>query len=390
MGNTQGQGMNVNKEYQDFIKEQSRIIQAQQEHINSLSKGNTNTNTNTNTNMDMNTNVYSVIEERDNLQLASIEGDSSDSLKKMDQVGGGGREDKNISSKTNTKLNTILKIFDINEDYDEAILKKAFLKLALIHHPDRGGKSNNFKKIQIAYKYLLNKLSEKDNDKDHNRFKKEYKEYASDQEFNTMGNINLSEKFDKDVFNKIYDEHRINSVYDKGYSEWISSNPVYDIDVDPHKPKRTDINLNNFNEDFNKNRNKRKESKSLIQYDEPIVDISFKGKDSLMLLGQSEVSDFSGECNSGLSYRDYKDAYTNSCLIDIESVDISKRSKNIKEHNKERKNISYIMSDKDLEKQELTRQKELELEEKRRKRLENSDRDAFNSYEAIHHRMLGR
>ena len=48
------------------------------------------------------------------------------------------------------------------------------------------------------------------------------------------------------------------------------------------------------------------------------------------------------------------------------------------------------MSDKDLEKQELTRQKELELEEKRRKRLENSDRDAFNSYEAIHHRMLGR
>ena len=65
MGNTQGQGMNVNKEYQDFIKEQSRIIQAQQEHINSLSKGNTNTNTNTN--MDMNTNVYSVIEERDNL-----------------------------------------------------------------------------------------------------------------------------------------------------------------------------------------------------------------------------------------------------------------------------------------------------------------------------------
>ena len=109
-----------------------------------------------------------------------------------------------------------------------------------------------------------------------------------------------------------------------------------------------------------------------------------------MLLGQSEVSDFSGECNSGLSYRDYKDAYTNSCLIDIESVDISKRSKNIKEHNKERKNISYKLSEEDLKKQKYIHLMEKKKEEERVKRLNTSDNNAFSVYDEIHQRMLGK
>ena len=57
----------------------------------------------------------------------------------------------------------------------------------------------------------------------------------------------------------------------------------------------------------------------MVKYDEPQVDISMRGKDSLMILGQNNISDFSGTSEGGLTFRDYKDAFTNSCLIDIHS-----------------------------------------------------------------------
>ena len=38
-----------------------------------------------------------------------------------------------------------------------------------------------------------------------------------------------------------------------------------------------------------------------------------------MVLGQGKVDDFSGE-SGGLSYRDYKDAYTNTYLVDESKV----------------------------------------------------------------------
>ena len=91
-----------------------------------------------------------------------------------------------------------------------------------------------------------------------------------------------------------------------------------------------------------------------------------------------------------MSYRDYKDAYTNSCLIDINSVDISKRTTSMRDRNRERKNISYTMSEEDIKKQELYELQEKKKEEERLKRLNRTDEKAFNTYDAIHKRMLGR
>ena len=45
-------------------------------------------------------------------------------------------------------------------------------------------------------------------------------------------------------------------------------------------------------------------SGQIVQYDEPQVDISMKGKDSLMVLGQDNISDFSGQSEGGLNFRD--------------------------------------------------------------------------------------
>ena len=128
----------------------------------------------------------------------------------------------------------------------------------------------------------------------------------------------------------------------------------------------------------------------IISYGEPQVSISYRGKDSLSILGGEKIEDFSGECQSGLQYRDYKDAFSNTLFIDENSVDISKRSKTIRQANSERKDISYKLSEEDLKKQKYIHLMEEKKEEERIKRLNTSDNNAFSSYDAIHQRMLGR
>tara|TARA_Y100000996_G_scaffold345032_1_gene282868 strand:+ start:175 stop:1209 length:1035 start_codon:yes stop_codon:yes gene_type:complete len=285
------------------------------------------------------------------------------------------------------KLKLILSVFELDEEYNEISLKKAYIKLAMVHHPDKGGKPANFKKLNTAYKYLLKRLSEKDNNKDHNELKKETEEYLSQQNMDQKMNVNLTEKFDNTVFNKIYDENRNESIYDDGYSDWIKDNEVNDSSQ--KNLFEGGYNRDQFNSKFNDVK-KEKSNTHMIKYSEPVVDISFKNKDSICILGQEKIKDFSGECGNGLSFRDYKDAFTNPCLIDINSVDISKRTNNIKGMTKERKNISYTLSEEGLREKKMMEIKKEKEEQKRLKRISMDDKRNFDIYEAVHKRMLGR
>ena len=109
-----------------------------------------------------------------------------------------------------------------------------------------------------------------------------------------------------------------------------------------------------------------------------------------MILGRDNISDFSGTSEGGLNFRDYKDAFTNSCLIDESSVNLDDRSNNIHEMKSSRSNINYKMSPEDLRKQELMKMKMEQEEQKRLQRLTNRDNQAFSTYERIHYRMLQR
>lgn len=345
MGNSQSSS--IEEEYSNYIKEQQRIIESQQAQINQLYQNQNQTVSPQNT------------------------GPPPGQAKK-------------------SKFEIILSVFGLDANYDEVSLKKSYIKLALEHHPDKGGDPEKFKKLQIAYKLLLKKLEERDSDKDHQRLKDDNREYLEQQSSDNRMNTNLSEKFDNNLFNKIYEENRSETVYDTGYSKWMEENKVDESETQKNLFKGG-FNEDKFNNAFLKEKQKQsKNSQSIVKYTDPKVDISYRGKDSIVLLGQDKIDDFSGESSSGLAYRDYKDAYTNSCLIDINSVDISKRSRNMKERSLERKKISYTMSEEDLKKQELFELKEKQREEERIRRLNKSDQQAFNTYDAIHKRMLGK
>ena len=341
MGNSQSN--EISEEYTKYIEEQKKIIESQQNQINRLTKLNT----------------------RETPKQTSP---------------------KKPQKKTMTndeKLEFILKLFELDKNYDEHSLKKGYLKLALKYHPDKGGDAENFKKITQAYQFLLKKLGEKDSRKSHNDLKTENEEFLRNQMSDNRHNVNLADKFDTNVFNKIYEENRLENNFDNGYGKWIEENPVTS-----DKIERGDVSKNNFHQKFQEKKKKQMKGE-IVRYEEPQVSISFRGKDSLVTLGDGKIDDFSGESSSGLKYRDYRDAYSNSHLIDVSSVDISHRSKTILQANSERKNVSYEMSQEDLEKQKKIQLMEEKREEERIRRLQKYDQRAFSTYDAIHQRMLG-
>ena len=343
MGNSQSN--EISEEYTKYIEEQKKIIESQQNQINRLTKLN-----------------------------------SREIPKKTPPP----NKPQKKQMTNDEKIEFILKLFELDKNYDENILKKGYLKLALKHHPDKGGDAENFRKITQAYQFLLKKLGEKDSRKSHNDLKTENEEFMRNQMSDNRQNVNLSDKFDSNVFNKIYEENRQESNFDTGYGKWIEENQVTS-----DKIERGDVSKSNFHQKFQEQKKKQMKG-DIVRYEEPQVSISFRGKDSLVTLGDGKVEDFSGESSSGLQYRDYRDAFSNSHLIDVSSVDISHRSKTIRQANTERKNISYEMSQEDLEKQKKIQIMEEKREEERIKRLQQSDQRAFSTYDAIHQRMLGR
>ena len=77
---------------------------------------------------------------------------------------------------------------------------------------------------------------------------------------------------------------------------------------------------------------------------------------SILVLGKEKVTSYTGESN-GLHYRDLKEAYTESTLIDVNSVDTGKRSDNIQCMERERSNVRFQMSEDDMKLQALRQQK---------------------------------
>ena len=387
MGNTPSSNNNSNNRnvnlYDQYINEQKRIIAAQQEQINNLSRMNISQNT-INNNIPSNILLQQMNSNQNNMQqpVGSTNNVHNQQIPQLPQITG-----PSIQSKLNP-----YKILGIGKNYDEKSLKKAYLKKAMVSHPDRGGSPVEFQKVSIAYTLLLKKLSDQNNNHLHNDLRDNSKSYFSEQSSDNKRNTKMTDQFDANLFNKIYDDNKIDGVYDKGYGDWMEENNSNMLE----QPKMFNKSFNKdlFNHEFNKYKSQQQKQMSnsgqLVQYDEPQVDISMRGKDSLMVLGQDNISDFSGQSEGGLHFRDYKDAFTNSCLIDESSVDINNRSDNINSMKSSRSNINYKMSREDLRKQELMKIKNERDEQKRLKRLTNTDNQAFNTYERIHDRMLQR
>ena len=130
MGNTES---SMNNE--EYIEEQKKIIKTQQEQIQRLSQ------------MNQGNQRFEIPQQLFNTPPPS-----------------------QLSQVSRPKIDPY-KILGIGKQYDESSLKKAYLKKALVTHPDRGGNEDDFQTVTLAFNVLLKKLNSQNNSHEHHELR---------------------------------------------------------------------------------------------------------------------------------------------------------------------------------------------------------------------------
>ena len=130
MGNTES---SMNNE--EYIEEQKKIIKTQQEQIQRLSQ------------MNQGNQRFEIPQQLFNTPPPS-----------------------QLSQVSRPKIDPY-KILGIGKQYDESSLKKAYLKKALVTHPDRGGNEDDFQTVTLAFNGLLKKLNSQNNSHEHHELR---------------------------------------------------------------------------------------------------------------------------------------------------------------------------------------------------------------------------
>jgi hypothetical protein len=288
------------------------------------------------------------------------------------------------SSETNS-----YKLLGVPLNYTMEQLKIAYRKKAIQTHPDKGGNPELFDEVTKAYFSLLEKLKNKEQDKQFMDLKSQSKTYIEDQSGKNKQNISISkDKFNLTSFNKIFEENKIADPTDNGYDEWLKDEKAV-----KEQPKvfSTKFNLDVFNSQFeNWKEEDENLNREIVLRDEPTALVAFHGKTGYSELGVDRVDDFShSDPNSrGIGYTDLKQAYSRNGLINTKAIQPRESYKNVEDYERARAKISYTMTPEDIRRQEMKKRTEQEEEERRIQRVQNNDNNAFNKYNRIHQLMI--
>tara|TARA_B100000401_G_scaffold422892_1_gene350306 strand:+ start:49 stop:969 length:921 start_codon:yes stop_codon:yes gene_type:complete len=282
-------------------------------------------------------------------------------------------------------------------------LKYNYKKVAKRVHPDRGGNEKLFKLVTLAYKQLLEIHKLKQINKEFNELKSDFQEFTTNQDNQQRRHRDLHRSSDRsskkssrsrqnqqdfngnfgDMFNKIYEENKIEDVYDRGYGDLMTESDANRPDIDI---KKTVNSMKNFNQAFD-SAPISKHNKKIIKYRDPIALPTSLKTLQYTEIGVDRINDFSTE-TSNLSCVDYKKAHSTSKLIDKNYVRQRTGYNDIGGLEAERANIDYNMSEEDLRKQAYLKKKEQLKELKRLERIQQMDMMHQESFNRVNELMV--
>ena len=130
----------VEQSYTDYITQQQRLIQAQQEQINQLSR------------MNLRQNILNQQQLPSNIMFKQT---AEQQQQYQQQQSIGYQTNPQITYQPDKKKLNPYKILGVPKNYDEKVLKKAYLKMAMKTRPDRGGSARTIPtRISIAYCFI--------------------------------------------------------------------------------------------------------------------------------------------------------------------------------------------------------------------------------------------
>ena len=272
------------------------------------------------------------------------------------------------SINNNKEINDPYDILQLDRNANVNDLKKAYIRLAKVYHPDRGGSAVLFNIIEEAYQTLLNKLSYTN---EHRINKAVINQDYEDNINKPVGNVYVDkDNFNVNKFNDVFNEYRIGDANDGGYGVNMDSSTKLRKDYEQEKMFNGGFNKNTFNSTFKK----KNTTKDIMVYEQPIA-YQQNTKVSYQELGQDKIDNYGGISDGGrLAYTDYMHAHNeNRKYIDTDTVDY-KKYKDINALKRDRANISHKLSETDRIRIEQMKRREEAAEKQRLDRISFQDR----------------
>jgi curved DNA-binding protein CbpA len=273
-----------------------------------------------------------------------------------------------LNEVSNLKYNPLQVLgLDQNINHSERDIKLAYKKLATRYHPDKGGNPEMFKVLTKAYLFLIKKTSE-DNyeEKGHDSLKSHY----STEDTSYTPN---EKDFDVGYFNKLFSENKLENIDDdSGYGDWLKQDDI-------SKKKTGNIfnekfNLDVFNKVFDELDEDEHVDSQIDIYKEPEVLPSTTMDYTEVDYKKSAEYTKNNVLNSkvGIQYTDLKSAHTNTKLINPNKVNI-KQYKDVEEYSKVRDTQDFTVTEKDRQIMERQRQMLEDQERERQARVKSRD-----------------
>ena len=289
-------------------------------------------------------------------------------------------QDKKISSSIQKFTKQDIDPFDILSKQSMSInqLEKVYKKLLIRNHPDQGGNREVFEKIATAYKNIKKYLEYQENNKTHQQLKQNYE---SEVEINTELMVSKKKDLDTEKLNKNFNNDKFNQMYEKYKFTNQSENDGYGDMIVPSTNKREEIEVVNTLGDFNKHKfhqsfkQKNKTDNSVVEYKAPEALESLSM--NFCMLGEDNINDYTDRSNN--SFTDYKKAYSNTTLINIDNIEYQKFN-TVEDIKKARENITLTDKERFIYEEQEKRDKEQEWQ--RMNRLKENDtrlNEHFNS-----------
>jgi curved DNA-binding protein CbpA len=284
------------------------------------------------------------------------------------------------------------KLLGVTRDSNIPTVTKAYRKLAKSVHPDKGGSTEQFNQLTKAYMLILEKQKGREGE-GYQGLKEEHQAYVKTQQ---SGNAPLGEgsQFNQELFNKMYEETRLSEPNDSGYQSWIKDNPYSSTDIEP--VFSTKFNQKIFDTTFQTYKDKQTEGNEIIEYTDPQAAFG-DSRMGFSTIGEGDIDNFGKhrplDISKGLEYSDYREALSNTTLINHKHVKQREQYKDLDDIERSRDNTDFTQTQGEIEffkKRDFEREQQEQL---RRDRAEDRDKiisEKWGDWNQLHKKYLGK
>ncbi len=281
-----------------------------------------------------------------------------------------------------TQCLNVLGIAD-EEDLTEDVLKIAYKKAALRAHPDKGGSEARFEAVTRAHAYLTEILrrikgSRKVTNETVSAPAALQKDRASEsQAWEQIQPVRLDPKnLNMTVFNQLYEQTRIPDPEDDGYGDWLK-----DEDNASGAPKFSGkYNRDVFNKMFQEEAAKKATSNALILHPEMMaLNSSAAGVE----IGRDKPQTYTAPANADLQYTDLRAAYTTENTISPYVANVKVEERNLKDYKESYKAGPKALSSQEQAAMEQFKLQQQQYEVQRQRRAAQDDLNAANYFERM-------